>query len=55
MLQANINANSFARTFYFFQRTEPPHKKNEKSLQAAAPNSTDICASLNRYNIGRNV
>jgi len=39
--------------FYFLQRTMPSQKKIKKSLQANAPESADICASLTRHGIGR--
>lgn len=40
------NANAFASTFYFFADSQGNAEKNKKSLQANAPDNSDIRASL---------
>lgn len=47
------NANAFASTFYFFSTNKANTKNNKKSLQATAPDSADICASLTRHRNGQ--
>lgn len=47
------NANAFASTFYFFSTLKAIVEKNKKSLQANAPDSAAICASLTRHYNGR--
>jgi len=47
------NANAFASTFYFSSMHKPNAEKNNKSLQANAPFSADICASSTRHSYGR--
>lgn len=39
-------ANAFASTFYFFADSQYNAEKNKKSLQANAPDNSDIRASL---------
>ena len=53
MLQSSINTNAFASTFYFFSTHKATAEKNKKSLQANAPDSEDICASLTRHSNGQ--
>jgi len=46
------NANAFAHTFYFLQRTNPPQKKIKRVCKPTLSDSADI-ANLTRQTSGR--
>ena len=48
-----MNANAFASTFYFFSIHKATALKNKKSLQANAPYSEEINASLTQHKHGQ--
>ena len=47
------NDNAFASTFYFFSTHDANAEKNNKSLQANAPDSADFSAIFTRPSYGR--